>query len=106
MKRYLKILMAIMILLIICPVNTYASTDYSKIDNIKSLTDVKDEFITNGYTEDGVYYEVYGEKASTRSSDELVIRRTVVYDGIVKPSSTLYWQENINGEIYLRRIYG
>lgn len=100
MKKYLKILITIMMLLVVCPVNAFAATDFTEIESIKYSANVEGEFIANGYTEAGVYYEVYGEKTITRSSEELVIKRTVVYDGMMKPSSTLFWQENINGEMY------
>lgn len=58
------------------------------------------EFLGNGYTEDGIYYEVYGETVILRSSEYVTVNRKVIYEGMVQPRSTLYWEEQINGEYY------
>lgn len=58
------------------------------------------EFLASGYTEEGIYYEVYGTRSVTRAMESIFVTRTVVYEGTVQPDTTLYWKEYINGEAY------
>ena len=58
------------------------------------------DFIASGYTEDGIYYEVYGESISTYFTGYITVSRTVVYDGVVRPSSTMEWEELIGNAMY------
>ena len=58
------------------------------------------EFLASGYTEEGIYYEVYGTRSVTRAMESIFVTRTVVYEGIVQPEPTMYWKEYVNGEVY------
>ena len=58
------------------------------------------EFISSGYTEEGVYYEMYGIQTMVRALGSVFVTRTVVFEGAVQPDSTMYWKEYIDGEAY------
>ena len=58
------------------------------------------DIIASGYTEDGIYYEVYGEGISTYSTGYITVTRTVVFNGVVRPSSTMEWEELIGNTMY------
>lgn len=57
-----------------------------------------------GYTEDGIYYEVYFEILEKDVAfcadgvEHVTVRLT--YDSIIVPPSTLDWEEEIEGELY------
>lgn len=80
---------------------TCSAQDYQGKQADCAFTDMASgDFITSGYTEDGIYYEVYEEGISTYSAGYITISRTVVYDGVVRPSSTLEWEELIGDTMY------
>lgn len=57
--------------------------------------------ISTGYTESGIYYEIYGDSVSVQqNSSGFYVTKTVVYDGEVTPPLTISWQEYINGLSY------
>ncbi len=64
----------------------------------------QDSASRSGYTEDGIYYEVYfviPEKDVDFCADgveHVMVKRT--YDSIIVPPSTLDWEEEIDGELY------
>ena len=55
--------------------------------------------ISSGYTEDGTYYEVYGEQPVQRGAASYVSRR-VVYSGNVTPPKEIEWKETIYETLY------
>ena len=62
--------------------------------------------ITTGYTENGVYYEIYGENTYIqRSGISLLITREVVYTGYTTPPREIPWQERINNLTYIGTLY-
>lgn len=69
------------------------------------VSDGEGEYITRGYTAEGVYYEVYGETTYMRSAECLTVTRTVVYDGDVIPNNSVYWTEEINGGTYAGTLF-
>jgi hypothetical protein len=81
-----------MILLIAFPISAFAESG----------------MITSGYTEDGIYYEVYGEQPSIQplATGGTYVVREVIFDGKVTPERELFWQEAIGyvpteGTLYL-----
>lgn len=58
----------------------------------------------SGYTEDGIYYEVHfvimqeDVEFCTDGVEHVMVKWT--YDSIIVPPSTLYWEEEIDGELY------
>lgn len=56
--------------------------------------------ITSGYTDDGIYYEVYGQTSVQSRSDSISVARQVVYEGRVNPEKQIFWQETIDGVAY------
>lgn len=97
-KKSFVILIAMVILMICQPENLAAK---SAPDMVRLNYGVEDgEFISDGYTEEGVYYEVYGTKAITRALEGIFVTRTVIFEGVVQPESTMYWKEYINGDAY------
>lgn len=55
--------------------------------------------LDSGYTEDGVYYEVFGEPINVNVGARVLldVDRTVVYVGEVFPPETMEWTEKISG---------
>lgn len=82
------------------PINVSASESLFAEKATNHSQNSKNNFIGSGYNEAGIHYEIYGENILTCSSSSLIITRTVIYDAIVKPNDTLYWQENISGTLY------
>lgn len=58
-----------------------------------------DSLITNGYTKEGIYYEVHGEVSLPYASDSITVTRQVTYEGKVTPESQISWTESIDGII-------
>ena len=54
--------------------------------------------LSSGYTEDGTYYEVYGEQSVQRGAVNYVTRQ-VVYSGDVIPPMKIEWKETISGKL-------
>ena len=97
-KRSFTLVVTLLILIIYQPVNLAAQ---SALPEERLCHDMEaGEFISSGYTEEGIYYEVYGTQSVTRALESMFVTRTVVYDGIVQPDSTIYWKEYMNGEAY------
>lgn len=58
-----------------------------------------------GYTPDGIYYEVYAVENLEESNISLCgasvsVTREVRYSGIVTPQAKISWREKINGSYY------
>lgn len=63
------------------------------------------QWVGEGYTSEGIYYEVYAVEdlegndiALYRAS--VSVTREVIYSGIVKPQTEISWREKINGSYY------
>lgn len=99
MKKYL--LLCIAILLFAMPINCYANTNPPAHSQYAS--NGKQVFLASGYTEDGIYYEVYGEKATINPNTrhDIHVERTVSFTGKIFPPQTLDWLEEINGMDYV-----
>lgn len=58
----------------------------------------------NGYTDEGMYYELYfevvDEDVSICSESVRHVTLKVTYDSITIPQETMYWTETIDGELY------
>lgn len=58
----------------------------------------------SGYTDEGIYYELYfavmNEEVSSCAEGVKHITLRVTYDYITIPASTLYWEEEVDGEVY------
>jgi len=79
------------------PINCMAKSP-SSLDFCEAQTEATNlPFISSGYTEDGVYYEVYGEEITANPNTRLSIEieRTVVFTGRIFPPQTLDWVEII-----------
>ncbi len=62
--------------------------------------------VGEGYTKDGVYYEVFVAKDvedndSVLSSTSISVTREVIYAGIVVPETSISWEEKIDGKYYI-----
>lgn len=84
--KYLKILILSLLMSLFFCSNAYAQ------DNI--------HLISSGYTEEGIYYEVYGSTPNTFLRGALSVTRKITYNGKVNPPSSIYWRENISGVNY------
>lgn len=60
--------------------------------------------LASGYTEDGVFYEIFGESPMSQSSLTRYAMRTVVYQGKITPQRQIPWEETINGIKYSRTL--
>ncbi len=97
-KKSFTLFIALMILVVCQPVNLAAE---SVLPEARLYHDIEaGKYIASGYTEDGIYYEVYGTQNVTRALESIFVTRTVVFEGIVQPDSTMYWKEYINGDAY------
>lgn len=56
--------------------------------------------ITSGYTENGIYYEVYGQTFLQPRSDSIFVTRQVTYEGRINPEKQIFWKESVNGVTY------
>lgn len=60
--------------------------------------------IYEGYTSEGIYYEVYDIETNTAqeraAGDTIDVIREVRFNGIITPPSTQTWQESISGTFY------
>ena len=61
--------------------------------------------VGEGYTADGVYYEVYvaedlAENDIVLCGASVSVTREVIYSGVVKPQTEISWREKINGSYY------
>lgn len=86
MKKIYCILMNAILLL-----SSAVLPEYNKTDAFS--------FITNGYTEEGIYYEVHGEYAEPRATT-LPVTRYVTYQGNIIPPEQLPWEETAGGIRY------
>ena len=94
MKKRISLLL-VMIFVLIMPMTCYAAGNAGEA----TLSSGKVVLLGSGYTEDGIYYEVYGEPVSGNpgSRANLYVERSVTFVGEVYPPETLDWQEVING---------
>jgi len=60
--------------------------------------------ITSGYTEEGVYYEVYGDICTPRSNS-MDVTREVVFNGDVTPAYQISWEERMGGYSFKGTLY-
>ena len=105
MKKHLIILIVALFVLAL-PINCLASAP----EDMASYTSSEEMVLLGtGYTEDGVYYEVYGEQneVNVNARVSVNVERTVVYVGEVMPPSTMNWSEKMSniymsGTLYLR----
>ena len=105
MKKQLLILLT-MLCMLAFPLNTFASElpcaeTYAMSESMLLLG--------TGYTDDGVYYEVYGEPyaGNLNARVSVNVERTVVFVGDVFPPETMNWRETMSdlemtGTLYLR----
>lgn len=60
--------------------------------------------IYEGYTSEGIYYEVYDIETNVAqeraAGDTIDVIREIRFNGIVTPPSTQTWQESISGTYY------
>lgn len=64
--------------------------------------------IMRGETEDGIYYEIYGDTFETlaqRGSVSLLVTRIVIYHGKVTPPAQISWVESIDDVIYTGTLH-
>lgn len=98
MKKWAIFCMVVMFIFAL-PLDCMAKTFDTPAPITKSTATNDQVLLGSGYTEDGVYYEVYGERITTNPNARLNIEveRTVVYDGKVMPLQTISWVEDIGG---------
>lgn len=104
MKKHF-ILLLTLLLVFAFPLTSYASEGVENSYNISENM----VLLGSGYTENGVYYEVYGEEYYINPYARLSVdvERTVVYVGEVMPPATMQWSEKMSniymsGTLYLR----
>ena len=61
--------------------------------------------VGEGYTSEGIYYEVYvaedlAENDIVLCGASVSVTREVIYSGVVKPQTEISWREKINGSYY------
>ena len=61
--------------------------------------------VGEGYTSEGIYYEVYvaedlAENDIVLCGASVSVTREVIYSGVVKPQTEISWREKINGNYY------
>lgn len=61
--------------------------------------------VYTGYTDDGVYYEVFEENrcfnlSALKSQDSHRVNLSVRYDGVIIPPGTYFYSRNYNNEMY------
>lgn len=63
--------------------------------------------LSSGYTEDGIYYEVFGDQDASvqRSSESTFVTRTITFSGNATPSASLAWSETIKGFRYAGTLH-
>lgn len=59
----------------------------------------------NGYTQEGIYYEVHNISYSLYASDSIPVTKEIVYHGKVFPQAELEWVEIIKGSQYSGTLY-
>lgn len=59
-----------------------------------------EDYLRNGYTNEGIYYEVFGEQINPNIKGVISVERQIVYSGKITPNSTLEWREEIDGISY------
>ena len=84
---------------VLCPLECFAE-EYPERETESLLEGIEGQYINSGYTESGIYYEVYGVTIDIQISEYVTVSRTIVYEGDIEPSSTIFWGEWINGEWY------
>lgn len=64
----------------------------------------QEALVRNGYTDEGMYYELYfkviHEDVSICSEGVRHVTLKVTYDSITIPQETMYWSELVDGEEY------
>lgn len=65
-----------------------------------SAEELNETMIVSGYTEEGIYYEVYGTLYNRSSSDSITVTRNIVYDSNITPNTQISWKEKINNVSY------
>ena len=85
-----KIISLISTLLLICSIT-------SSVEAQENLQKVGE-----GYTTDGVYYEVFAvdDEDISLCATSISVTRQMKYNGIVTPSAQISWEEEINGVNY------
>lgn len=60
------------------------------------------EVIMSGYTDSGIYYEVYGitDNSVYGLRNTIAVERVVVFYGRVTPEATMNWSEKIGNRTY------
>lgn len=99
MKRSIGILM-ITVIFMMLSMECMAQSNVEIGKNTNEVKEILEIYVGYGYTETGIYYEVYGENILYCALEAVTVTRTVVYEGVVQPDSTLYWEEEIDGEWY------
>ena len=99
MKK-IYIILFMLTILILYPVKCQASSLLHDGGALKYAEKVTEDFIISGYTESGIYYEVYGTGIEGRALEGVYVTRTVIFEGDIMPDSTLHWKEYINGIAY------
>ena len=61
--------------------------------------------LTNGYSDEGIYYKVETISNVLLANDSIFITRKITYDGQISPSLQLSWHEAINGVTYSGTLY-
>lgn len=69
-----------------------------------------DKKLSEGYTEDGIYYAIYEVETEDTSTaraagDTLEVTRKIIYSGIVQPPAQREYEETINGYKYVGILY-
>ena len=59
-----------------------------------------EDYLRNGYTSEGIYYEVFGEQINPNIKGIISVERQIIYNGKITPTSTLEWKEEIDGVSY------
>ena len=104
MRKQLLILVT-MLCMLAFPLNAFASESHNDTYAVSESM----LLLGTGYTDDGVYYEVYGEPytGNINARVSVNVERTVVFVGDVFPPETMNWREfmsdlEMRGTLYLR----
>ena len=99
MKKYITICIVAMLIFAL-PITCNATT--INPSNATLCSDGKQIMLASGYTDEGIYYEVYGEQITINPNTrhDIEIERTVVFTGRIMPPQTLDWEELIGVYIY------
>lgn len=95
-----KIFLGLVLLFGLLPIKGYASDSFKSEVRYFEFIEADEAFIASGYTDNGVYFEVYGKQYDTRALDGILVTRTFIYEGQIQPESTMRIKEYINGDAY------